>query len=94
MKEIHSISLPERFDFSCHQQFTKEYQEVLDEKSAKTIQLDFSRVNYLDSSALGMMVLLHRKASALNIKTSLRGARGTALDILNMANMKKLYQYD
>jgi anti-anti-sigma factor len=55
------------------------------------IILDFSRVLYLDSSALGMMVLLHRKAQELHISTSVKGAHGQANEILDIANMQKIY---
>ncbi|GAA0356416.1 STAS domain-containing protein [Bowmanella denitrificans] len=93
MSDIHVISLPERFDFSFHGPFTQGYQGVIDSKSAKHIVLDFSRVAYLDSSALGMMVLLQKRASAAGIKASIRGAKGTAQEILNMANMQKIYGF-
>nr|WP_232848754.1 STAS domain-containing protein [Bowmanella yangjiangensis] len=83
--------MPERFDFSFHGPFTAGYQDVIKSGDIKHIVLDFSRVAYLDSSALGMMVLLQKRATAAGINASIRGAKGTALDILNMANMHKLY---
>lgn len=85
------ISLPERFDFSFHCEFLALYQNAVSSDTCKHINLDFSAVNYLDSSALGMMVLLHKKAKLANISASISGATGTALDILNMTNFHKLY---
>lgn len=91
MTDTHVISLPERFDFSFHGPFTSGYQDVIDSAQITHIILDFSRVAYLDSSALGMMVLMQKRATAAGIKASIRGAKGTAQDILNMANMHKIY---
>jgi len=87
------IMLPEKFDFAYHQQFTSRYQALLDSKAPKVI-LDFSRTQYLDSSALGMMVLLHKKAKGENTITVIRGAVGTAKAILGIAKMEKLYHFE
>jgi HptB-dependent secretion and biofilm anti anti-sigma factor len=66
---------------------------LLEDLSCKEIVLDFSQVEYLDSSALGMMVLLQKKASGQNIKVKIKGARGATDDILKMANMQKLFEF-
>ena len=87
------IQIPERFDFSFNRKFTDSYQTILGDKNTKVLILDFNYVNYLDSSALGMLVLAHKKAKAANIKTRIRGAHGTALEVLEMAHMNKLYEY-
>jgi HptB-dependent secretion and biofilm anti anti-sigma factor len=89
----HIINLPERFDFGFHKQFTDQYMGLLSDRDCKQIILDFYRVVYLDSSALGMMVLLQKKAKANNIKTSIRGAKGVAADILQMANVQLLFDF-
>ena len=85
------IRLPNRFDFSHHKLFFQHTEEALLRNEIKAIEIDFSQVQYLDSSALGMLVLLAKKSSGLNISVSIKGAQGTALDILMMANMSKLY---
>ncbi|WP_421854861.1 STAS domain-containing protein [Marinomonas sp.] len=92
MSELIVINMPERFDFSTHGWFTKKYEDALTE--TKKIVLDFSRVSYIDSSALGMMVLLHRQLSASSGHCTIRNANGTAKDILDMANFEKLFGYE
>ena len=92
MSEFIVINMPERFDFSTHGWFTKTYEEAL--TKTKKIVLDFSRVAYVDSSALGMMVLLHRQISATSGQGTIRNANGTAKDILDMANFEKLFSYE
>ena len=85
------IHVPERFDFSYHKKFTEQYQSVLDTNDTKEIALDFSKVGYLDSSALGMMVLFQKKAKSMNIKVRIRGARESAREILQIANFDRLF---
>ena len=92
MSEFIVINLPERFDFSTHGWFTKAYKEAL--TKTKKIVLDFSRVTYVDSSALGMMVLLHRELNTTSGQGIIRNVNGTAKDILDMANFEKLFSYE
>jgi len=85
------VRLPNRFDFSYHKVFSQNSDDAFSRSEIKEIEVDFSQVQYLDSSALGMLVLLAKKASAQKVAISIRGAQGTALDILMMANINKLY---
>lgn len=87
-----SMQVPERFDFSYHKDFTEQYQRILDEGGITEIILDFSRVSYLDSSALGMMVLFQKKAKSNNINVRIRGAKASAREILQIANFDRLFE--
>jgi anti-anti-sigma factor len=87
-----TLQIPERFDFGYHKNFTEQYQDALTTGGVTDIALDFSRVNYLDSSALGMMVLLQKKAKAQNINVKIKGAQDNARDILNIANFDRLFE--
>lgn len=93
MADLHVIRLPNRFDFSQHKQFSQQTEQALAVAGIKQLEIDFSQVQYLDSSALGMLVLLSKKASSQQISIQLRGAQGTALDILMMANMQKIFTF-
>ena len=86
-----SLHIPERFDFSYHKEFTDQYTAILKAGNVKDIALDFSKVTYLDSSALGMMVLFQKKATALNIEVKIRGAKDSAKEILQIANFDRLF---
>lgn len=85
-----TIAIPERFDFSFHKSFTEQYNKILEEKSGGTINLDFSRVLYLDSAALGMIVLLQKRAKASGHVVEITNAKGTALEVLEIANFDKM----
>ncbi len=86
-----SIQIPERFDFGYHKQFTEQYQAILDSSKSNYITLDFSKVSYLDSSALGMMVLFQKKAKSKNINVQISGAKESAKEILQIANFDRLF---
>ncbi|WP_370978957.1 STAS domain-containing protein [Agaribacterium sp. ZY112] len=51
----YTLSLDERFDFSCVENFRRSYEDV-DLSSVNTLILDFSLTKYIDSSALGMLI--------------------------------------
>lgn len=51
-----TINVEGRFDFSCHSEFTNAMSNK--ESSGSRYIVDLSRTSYLDSSALGMLLLL------------------------------------
>jgi anti-anti-sigma factor len=85
------LHIPERFDFGYHNEFTEQYEIQLADQSITEITLDFSRVGYLDSSALGMMVLFQKKAKSQNVPIKIRGAKDSAKEILQIANFDRLF---
>lgn len=56
------IKIGGRFDFSVHKQFRDATSQVL--THVKKIEVDLSSADYLDSSALGMLLILRDKISA------------------------------
>lgn len=61
MSESVNFMLPERFDYSFHRQFNEGCNDYIANANLNEIILDFSRVGYLDSSALGMLVMVQKK---------------------------------
>jgi HptB-dependent secretion and biofilm anti anti-sigma factor len=92
MTDITEIKLPATFDYSYHKYFIDEYTALL-EKGVLQLVLDFNRVDYLDSSALGMLVMLNKRAEVKHANVKIKGARGATLEILQMANMQKMFQF-
>ncbi|WP_423186322.1 STAS domain-containing protein [Alishewanella sp. d11] len=91
MSEQASIRLPERFDFGYHKQFNTAYEPFLEDRTLRALDIDFSQVQYLDSSALGMLVLLAKKFSGKGVTLKIVNAKGTAREIIQMANLSKLF---
>ena len=86
-----TLILTGRFDFNAHRDFREGYEAVLKTANVHTLDIDLTRVDYLDSSALGMLLLLKERAGAKNIELALVGCTGTVKQILEIANFSKLF---
>lgn len=91
MSDTVVINLPAKFDFAHYKIFHSDIESTLKRKPS-IIVIDFSKVLYMDSSALGMLVLLSKKNSSAT-KLQIKGAFGVAKDILMMANMDKIFVF-
>lgn len=86
------IAIDGRFDFNVHRDFRDCADNALATENVREVVVDLSSVDYMDSSALGMLLVLRDKASRLsNIAISIRGARGTVKQVLDIANIGKLF---
>lgn len=86
-----TLVLAGRFDFNAHRDFRDGYETVLKSPNVRTLDIDLTNVDYLDSSALGMLLLLKERAGTRNISLSLVGCQGTVKQILEIANFNKLF---
>jgi len=85
-----TLTLTGRFDFNAHRDFRNSYEEALNAGGVNELVLDMRGVDYLDSSALGMLLLLNERASPSNIKVSITNCQPTVKMILEVANFNKL----
>lgn len=85
------IRLTGRFDFSRHREFKSCYEAALNEPALRRIDVDFEGVDYLDSSALGMLLLLKERADGRALPVSLVNCRGVVKEILEVANFSKMF---
>ena len=53
------IVLSGRFDFNTHPQFRSAVESLVTDVGVAAVTIDFSAVEYHDSSALGMLLMLH-----------------------------------
>lgn len=83
------IRVAGRFDFSAHKEFRDATNQVV--AGIKKIEVDLSGTDYLDSSALGMLLLLRDKVSGDRNAISIKGARAEVKKILEIANFDKLF---
>ena len=82
------IGVAERFDFSLHQQFRDSY---IDAKTSNTeFILDLSLTTYMDSSALGMILLLKDHAENLSGAVIIKKPSETVKKILEIAQFHRL----
>lgn len=85
------LSLQGRFDFHSHRDFRSAYEKLLENNTLRELEIDFGQVDYLDSSALGMLLLLKEKSEASGRSVILSGLRGTVKQVLDIANFGKLF---
>lgn len=85
-----TIVLQGRFDFNAHREFREAVDEAMPEDS-REIRVDLGGVDYLDSSALGMLLMLRDKARSVSKEVVLVNARGAPKQVLDIANFGKLF---
>jgi anti-anti-sigma factor len=86
-----SLALEGRFDFHSHRDFRDAYEKLLKSPAVKEVVISFDKVDYLDSSALGMLLLLREKAEAAGKEVALSGLQGAVKQVLDIANFGKLF---
>lgn len=85
------VKLAGRFDFNDHRTFKLSYEPLLQQAGLKTVEIDLAGIEYLDSSALGMMMLMRERAQAAGKAVVLVKPGNTVAQILEIANFGKLF---
>jgi anti-anti-sigma factor len=83
-----SIIIDGKFDFSLHKNFRDAYTDFKGEQVA--IVLDLSKTTYMDSSALGMILLLKEYAEENCNKIIIQKPNETVNKILEIAQFHRL----
>ena len=86
-----TIGLAGRFDFSAHRAFREACAAPLESSQVCTLDIDLAAVDYIDSSALGMLLMLREKAQTADKTVVLSNCRGAARQVLDIANFGKLF---
>lgn len=84
-----TISISGRFDFGEHKPFRDAYQNVSGDVSSYII--DMTQTEYLDSSALGMLLMLREHAGGDSATISLSGCRPDVKQILEVSRFDSLF---
>ena len=82
------IMINDRFDFSLHQAFRDSYSAYAGKQLDYV--LDLSGANYMDSSALGMILLLKDFVETNTSKLVIRNANESVRKILEIAQFHRL----
>lgn len=86
-----TLSLRGRFDFSQYSTFKEEQTRIMDKESVKEIILDFSGLDYLDSAALGILLVLLDRAKERGQSVTIRRATGVVREILDVAHFERMF---
>ncbi|MFV8833634.1 STAS domain-containing protein [Aquisalimonas sp.] len=82
------IQVTGQFDFGLHRDFRDAYRDASD---VKRFVVDLQNTDYMDSSALGMLLLLREHAENQVAQVELRNVRGELERILRIANFHQLF---
>jgi len=84
------IDVGNKFDFSKVEEFRNAYSELKSETTQITIEL--SRTEYMDSSALGMLLNMQKALSERNLSYTIENARPQVAKILKISRFDKKFE--
>jgi len=85
------LKLEGRFTFETNAEFKAQTRQVLEIPGMKTIKLDLAGVAYLDSNALGMLLLLRETAHNKGVEVHLLSPSNSVMSILDMVQFGRLF---
>ena len=83
-----TIHIHGRFDFAAHQEFLRAYKAY--DKGERCFSVDLANADYMDSSAMGMLLQL-REYACKDAPVKLINGSGSIMEILRIANFDKLF---
>ncbi|MEE8299959.1 MAG: STAS domain-containing protein [Desulfatiglandales bacterium] len=89
---ILTISITGRFDITTYKDFGEAYKDKLD--SVSKCVVDMAEVEYLDSSALGMLLMLRERSGGDSAAIDIVNCTPGVKNILKTANFDRLFNIE
>lgn len=86
------IEIDGRFDFTLHKDFRDIYTNIGSTTKIGKYIIDLSDTNYMDSSALGMLLLLREYAGGDTAQIEVTGCTPEIKEILEISNFDRLFK--
>lgn len=90
--DVYAICMQGKFTFNDNSAF-REILEELPAAPGRHIILDMRDLEFVDSAALGMLMLAHEKAADCEKMIVIRGAAGQVLKMLTMARFDTYFTF-
>jgi anti-anti-sigma factor len=87
-----TLRMDGRLTFEHHREIKDAAYPLLEKEEVRVIQLDLSGVTYMDSSTLGMLLLLREKADAKGMKVTLLRPSSSVMTILKVVQFDRLFE--
>ncbi len=87
-----TVRMEGRLTFEHHQSFKTTVYPFLEEEGVKEVIIDLGGVTYMDSSSLGMLLLLRERAETKSIKVALRRPSPSVTTILKVVQFDRLFE--
>lgn len=85
------LVLSGRFDFNSHAVFNESTGALLKIAGIDELELDFEQVKYIDSSAMGMLLLLKERVKGTSKSITLLNCKGLVAKVLELSNFSRLF---
>lgn len=85
-----TISIAGNFGFDTHKEFRATYADLPPSTTRKFI-IDLSGVSYMDSAALGMLLVLRERSGGESSNIKLKGATDSVQKILDISRFEQLF---
>ena len=86
------ISIGQRFNFDVHREFRHAYESA--GKAIHEYIVDLGQTDYMDSSALGMLLLLRDYAGGDTSSIKIINCNNDLIKILSVSNFNKLFSLE
>ena len=88
------VRLVGRFDIKSNLAFRNAIKPLLSDSAVDTIAVDFDQVPFIDSSALGMLLLLREQAQSTNKNVALTRCSPDLQKVLTVAQFHKIFRIE
>lgn len=85
------MRLTGRFEFSAHREFREAVERVMQLEGIGDLVIDLMDVDYVDSSALGMLLMVRERTNSAKLGLTLANPRGMVRQALDIAHFEKLF---
>lgn len=82
-----TVTIHGRFNFACYDEFHR----VVGAAEPSAYVIDLRKVDYIDSAALGMLLLLRERVKEDRARITLMTGAGQPADVLRLANFGNLF---
>jgi anti-anti-sigma factor len=90
-KNSATLHLGGNFNFWSHVKFKEAYLQLLNDSLVRAVEVDFSRVEHLDSSALGMLLILRDRVQVFGKTLSLIRPNPLVTKVFDIANFHRMF---
>ena len=88
--DVGTVFVDGSFAFHMQGDFRQAYEEVA--VKCKSIKIDLDRANYMDSSGLGMLLVMKKFLDNKDMAYEIVGSKGQTLDLLQLTHFNKYFK--
>ncbi len=91
-KKTLTIKVSGHFNISLYEEFSSSYKDKID--AAEKFVIDLTGADYMDSSAIGMILMLRERAGGENADITIKNPIPDVKRVLEIANLQRLFKIE